>query len=158
MNLWNRQDRIPEIYGTLIGLGLILYFLIMYAVGLVYIIELRLLNIFILMAGVYYALRQYSRTHQGHLNYFRGLAVGVAASTIGTATFAALLFLSFQLDKDLLRTILLHEPMGEHLNAFMATAAIMIEGVFSGFFVTFVLLNWINTDRVNDPNDTEVSK
>jgi hypothetical protein len=158
MNLWNRSDRIPEIYGTLIALGLTMYFIIMYAVGLVYIIELRLLNIFILMAGVYYALKQYSRTHEGHLNYFRGLTIGVAASTIGASTFAFLLFILLELDKDLLRTILIHEPMGEHLNPFIACAVITLEGVFSGFFVTFVLLNWMNTDRVNDPNDTEVSK
>lgn len=158
MNLWNRPDRIPEIYGTLIALGLVLYFVVMYAVGLVYIVELRLLNVFILLAGVYYALKQYSRTHAGHLNYFRGLVIGVATSTIGASTFAVLLFILLEADHDLLRTILANEPMGEHLNPFIAAATIMLEGVFSGFFVTFILLNWINTDRVNDPNDVEASK
>jgi hypothetical protein len=158
MNLWNRQDRIPEIYGTLIALGLTLYFLIMFAVGLVYIVELRMFNPFILIVGVYYALKQYARTHQGRLNYFRGLIIGVATSTIGVSIFAAFLLILLELNKDLFRTIVIHEPMGQYLNPFIASAVIAIEGVFSGFFVTFVLLNWMNTDRVNDPNDTEVSK
>ena len=151
MNIWNRPDRISEIYGTLIAIGLAVYFVVMYALGLGHIIELRLLNLFILLAGVYYALKQYKRTHEGHLNYFRGLAVGVAASSIGVSTFAFVLFLFLKIDSDLMRTIIGNEPMGHYLNPYIAAAAIMIEGVMSGFFVTFVLLNWIYTDRVSDP-------
>ena len=151
MNIWNRPDRISEIYGTLIAIGLAVYFVVMYALGLGHIIELRLFNLFILLAGVYYALKQYKRTHEGHLNYFRGLAVGVAASSIGVSTFAFVLFLFLKIDSDLMRTIIGNEPMGHYLNPYIAAAAIMIEGVMSGFFVTFVLLNWIYTDRVSDP-------
>ena len=92
MNIWNRSTRIPEIYGTLIALGLIVYFFLMYAVGLLQVIELRLLNLLIMLAGVYYAMKQYSRTHDGHLNYFRGLTIGVATSAIGASTFSLFLF------------------------------------------------------------------
>ena len=62
LNLWNRPDRIPEIYGTLIALGLIVYFFAMYAVGAVHVVELRLLNLFIMLGGIYYAMKQYKRT------------------------------------------------------------------------------------------------
>jgi hypothetical protein len=151
MNIWNRPDRIPEIYGTLIAVGLIVYFLAMYAIGLAHQIELRLVNLVILLAGVYFALKQYRRTHHGHLNYFRGLAIGVSATTIGVSTFALLLFIFLKVDKDIMNTIIRNEPMGHYLNPYIAAAAIMIEGVMSGFFVTFVLLNWIYTDRVSDP-------
>ena len=71
LNLWNRPDRIPEIYGTLITLGLIVYFFIMYAAGLIHVIELRLLNVFIMLAGVYYALKQFKRTHDFKMDYFK---------------------------------------------------------------------------------------
>jgi hypothetical protein len=50
LNIWNRPDRIPEIYGTLITLALIVYFFLMYAFGLVHVIELRLLNLLIMRA------------------------------------------------------------------------------------------------------------
>ncbi len=154
-NILNRPDRIPEIYGTLIALGLILYLSIMYVLGLAHLIELRLLNIFIILVGVYYALKQYARTHARHLNYFKGLVIGIASSTIGVATFALILFIWLELDQNLVDTVLTSSPMGIHLNPYISCAAIIIEGIFSGFFVTFILLNWVNTDEINTPQKIE---
>lgn len=151
MNIWNRPDRIPEIYGTVIAIGLIVYFFLMYAFGLVHVIELRLLNLVIMLGGVYYALKQFSRTHEGHLNYFRALATGVATSTIGSSTFAVFLFLYLKADHNFMQSVIDNEPMGIYLNEYIAAFMVMLEGVFSGLFITFVLLNWINTDKVNDP-------
>jgi hypothetical protein len=149
--LMESPRRIAEIYGTLMAIALTVYFLIMYAVGLAHVLELRLLNLAILLAGVYYALKQYRRTHNGELNYFRALAIGVAASSIGVTTFAFILFIFLRLNDNFMMHIIANEPMGDYLNPYIAAAAIMIEGVTSGFFVTFVLLNWINTTRVSDP-------
>lgn len=157
-NIWNRPDRIPEIYGTLIALGLLFYFGVMYAVGLAHIIELRLLNIFIMLAGVYYALKQYARSHEGELNYFKGLVIGVATSVVGVSTFAFILFVWLELDQNLLNTVLKSSPMGINLNPYISCAAIIIEGVFSGFFVTYILLNWVNTDQVNSSSKVEKTR
>ncbi len=93
MNIWNRPTRIPEIYGTLIFLGLIVYFFIMYAIGLIHVIELRVVNLLIMLGGVYGAMKQFRRTHDGHMNYFRALAVGTVSAIIGTSTFSVFLFL-----------------------------------------------------------------
>jgi hypothetical protein len=38
-------------------------------------------------------------------------------------------------------------PMGRYLNPYISSFIILLEGVFSGFLVTFVLLNWVNTDE-----------
>jgi hypothetical protein len=154
MSIWNRSTRIPEIYGTVIAVGLIVYFFLMYALGLLHVIELRLLNLFIMLGGVYYALKQFSRTHKGHLNYFRGLAIGVATSAIGSATFAAFLFFYLKVDHNLMESIIKNEPMGPYLNAYIASFMVLLEGVFSGLFITFVLLNWVNTDEASEPVGT----
>jgi hypothetical protein len=154
MNIWNRSTRIPEIYGTLIALGLIVYFFLMYAVGLLQVIELRLLNLLIMLAGVYYAMKQYSRTHDGHLNYFRGLTIGVATSAIGASTFSLFLFVFLRFNNDLMQYIIEHEPMGPYLNAYIASFMVLLEGIFSGLFITFVLLNWVRSDQVNEPVGT----
>jgi hypothetical protein len=143
--------RIAEIYGTLMAIALTVYFFLMYAMGLAHVLELRLLNLAILLAGVYYALKQYRRTHNGDLNYFRAMAIGVGTSTIGVSTFAFILFIFLRLNDDFMQHIIANEPMGEYLNPYIASAAIMIEGVTSGCFVTYVLLNWIGTTRVSDP-------
>jgi hypothetical protein len=150
LNLWNRPDRIPEIWGTLITLALIVYFFLMYAVGLVHVIELRMLNIMIMLAGIYLALKQYQRTHNGHMNYFRGLTIGIATATIGTSTFAVFLFIYLKLDPSLMRSIIENEPMGRFLNEYIAAAAIMVEGVFSGSLLAYILLNFMETDKATE--------
>jgi hypothetical protein len=150
LNIWNRPDRIPEIYGTLITLALIVYFFLMYAFGLVHIIELRLLNLLIMLGGVYMAMKQYKRTHDGHLNYFRGLSIGVATSTIGASTFAVFLLLYLKVDGHLMQTIIEREPMGRYLNEYSAAAAVTIEGVFSGLTMTYLLLNVVETDKATE--------
>ena len=148
MNLLDNPRRIPEIYGTLIAIGLILFFLIMQFAGLVHIIELRLLNLFILMAGVYMALKKFRTSHENKLNYFRALITGVATSTIGASTFAVFLFIYLKLNNSMMQSLIDHEPMGPYLNAYIVAAIVTLEGVFSGIFVTFVLINYINTDEV----------
>lgn len=150
LNLWNRPDRIPEIYGTLITLGLIVYFFAMYAFGVVHVIELRLLNLFIMLGGIYYAMKQYKRTHNGHLNYFRGLSIGVATAVIGASTFAAFLLIYLKIDQNLMASIIESEPMGRYLNEYIAAAAVTLEGVFSGFTITYLLLNYVETDKATE--------
>src|SRR5689334_16589000 len=111
MNVWNRSTRIAEIYGAIIAAGLIVYFFVMYAAGLIHVIELRLLNIFVMLAGVYFALRQFKRTHAGRLDYFRAMTTGLSAAAIGAATFSLFLFIYLSLDKNLLRSIIENEPL-----------------------------------------------
>lgn len=151
LDLWNRADRIPEIYGTLITLGLIAYFFLMYAIGLVHVIELRLLNLFIMIAGIYKAIQQYKRTHGGHLNYFRGLAIGISTGTIGVSTFALFLLIYLKIDSNLMATLIERGPMGQYLNEYIAAAVVTAEGVFSGLTITYILLNYVETDKVADP-------
>jgi hypothetical protein len=150
LNLWNRSDRIPEIYGTLITLALIAYFFLMYALGLVHVIELRLLNFIIMLTGIYMALKQHKRTHGGHLNYFRGLSIGIATAAIGASTFAAFILIYLKLDANLMQTIIEKEAMGRYLNEYVAAAAIAAEGVFSGSLLAYILLNVIETDKATE--------
>jgi uncharacterized membrane protein len=151
MNIWNRSTRIPEIYGTLIFLGLLVYFFIMYAVGLIHVIELRIVNLFIMLGGVYAALKQFRRTHQGHLNYFRALSLGTAAAVIGTSTFSVFLFLFLKFEGNLMASIRANEPLGPYLNPYIASFMVFLEGIFSGFGLAYLLVNWVETDNVAEP-------
>jgi hypothetical protein len=153
MNIWNRNDRIVEIYGTIIALGLIVYFFLMYALGLIHVIELRLFNLFIMLSGVLFALKQYRRTHAGNLDYFRALVVGNGAAALGTLTFTLFIFIYLKLDHNLMESIRREEPLGLNLNPFIASFAIFIEGIFSGFMCTYLLTNYIVTNQVNEHID-----
>ena len=150
-SIWNISTRIPEISGTLITLGLIAYFFLSYAAGFVHVIELRLLNLVILAAGVYFALRQYQRTHAGHMDYFHSFTTGMATAAIGTLTFSVFLLIYLFVDKQLMEIIAERQPLGFYLNPYIASFMVSLEGVFSGLFVTFLLSNFMADRRPVSP-------
>lgn len=149
MSFFNNPNRIPESYGLRIAAGLIGFFLIMKLVGLSHHVELRLLNLFILSGGVFVALKKFKQSHHDRLNYFRGLITGVATAAVGSVCFAFFLFLYMSLDSSMMQSIIENEPMGRYMNPYIASFIVLLEGVFSGLLVTFVLINYISTDEVN---------
>jgi hypothetical protein len=151
MHFLNNPDRIPESYGLRIGVGLIVYFVVMHLVGLSHHVELRLVNLLILIAGVFLALRRFKETHNAHLNYFRALVTGVSTAAIGSLIFAVFLFAYMKLDSSLMESIVANEPMGRYLNPYIASFIVALEGLFSGLLVTFILINYVTTDEVNEP-------
>jgi ABC-type Fe3+-siderophore transport system permease subunit len=151
MGLFNDPNRLPENYGIKIAAGLIAFFLLMWVIGLGHHVELRLLNLFILTAGIFFGLKKFKETHHDHLNYFRALITGVAMGAIGSIIFALFLFIWMKVDTEMMDAIIANEPMGRYLNAYITAFVVALEGVFSGLLVTFVLINWVTTDDVNDP-------
>lgn len=151
MNFLNDPDRIPQSYGLRIALGLVVYFVVMHIFGLSHKVELRLLNLLILVTGVFFALKKFRETHEDHLNYFRALITGVATAAIGSCLFAAFLFVYMTLDESLMTSIRENEPMGRFMNPYIASFIVALEGLFSGLLVTFILINFVHTDEVNEP-------
>jgi hypothetical protein len=152
-DLWSKRHtwEVGSIYGTLIFLGLTVYFFLMYAVGLVHVTELRFLNVIIMLAGVYYAVKQYRRTHDGVISYFRTLAVGTFAGAIGASTFALFIFLFLQFEGNLMESIRQNEAVGRYLNPYIASFAVLLEGIISGFGLSYLLGNYMITEKTNVP-------
>ena len=146
MNIFTNPRRIPEDYGIRIAVGLTLYFLVMRLSGLAHIVELRLLNLIILVAGIYLALKKFRKAYQ-HINYFRALITGVTTAAIGSCIFAVFLFVYMQVDTSMMNYIIEKEPMGRYLNPYIASFIVALEGVFSGLLATFVLINYMETDQ-----------
>ena len=151
MSFFNNPNRIPESYGLRIAAALIIYFVVMHLTGLSHHVELRLLNLVILITGVYFALKKFKNTHGAHLNYFRALATGVSTAALGSLIFAIFLFIYMKLDTSLMESIVQNEPMGRYLNPYIAAFIVALEGLFSGLLVTFILINYVTTDEANEP-------
>lgn len=149
MNLFRNPNRLAENYGIKIAAGLIVFFLLMKVLNLHHIVWLRFFNLFILTAGILMVLKRFRSTHNDSMSYFRGLIMGVAASGIASVLFGLFLFVYMQADSELMISIKENEPMGRHLNPYIAGFIVALEGFFSGFLATFVLLNWVTTDEVN---------
>jgi hypothetical protein len=54
-----------------------------------------------------------------------------------------------KVDASMMQSIIEGEPMGRYLNPYMAAFIVALEGFFSGLLVTFVLINYVHTDEVN---------
>ncbi len=149
MSFFNNPNRIPENYGLRTAAGLIIYFVIMNLLGLGHYVELRLLNFFILIAGIYFGLKKFKESHGQHINYFRALVTGVATGAIASLVFGAFMFIYMKLDADMMKSIIDNDPtgMGRYLNEYMAAFIVALEGFFSGLLVTFVLINYMTTDE-----------
>jgi hypothetical protein len=138
---------IGEIYGTYMSVGLILFFMVCYWLGFVHVRELRLLNFPIMLAGVYYALDQWRKTH-GELSYWRALTLGTYSTGIAALTFSLFLFVLFTIDHPLYIRVVKEEPLGAYMNLFVATSAVALEGIFAGAMATYIICNFIETDKV----------
>jgi hypothetical protein len=147
MSFFNDPNRIPENYGLRTAAGLIVYFVIMHIIDLGHHVELRLLNLLILVGGIYFALKKFKETHGQHINYFRALVTGVATGAVASLAFGIFMFLFMKFDNGLMQSIIENEPMGRYLNAYMAAFIVVLEGFFSGLLVTFVLINYMTTDE-----------
>jgi hypothetical protein len=123
----------------------------MYALGLIHVIELRFFNLLIMLAGIYYAMIQYRRTHQGEISYFRALTVGAATGFIGTTTFGIFLFFFLKFEGNLMKSIHENEAIGHYLNPYIAACVVMVEGVFSGFGISYMITNYISTEQASLP-------
>lgn len=141
--IFNNKERIAEIYGTFITLGLIVYFLLMYIAGLAHVTELRFFNLLIQTVGIYYAIQQYKKTHHGHINYFRSMVTGVASSFIASSTFTLFVFIFLKLNTPFMEALKIQAPLGEYLDPYIASFSIWFEGIFSGFTGTFILVNFL---------------
>ena len=151
MSLFTNPNRIPENYGLKIAGGLIAFFLIMKVAGLAHIYELRFLNIFIQVGGIFFALKKFRETHDEHMNYFRALVTGVATGAVSSVIFALFLFIYLTVDPGFMQDIITNEPMGRYLNPYITSFMVALEGLFSGLLFTFIIINYVNTDDVNEP-------
>ena len=147
-----QTKRIDFYYGLLIAGGLILYFLIMKFTNLVHVVELRVLNLFIMGAGIYAVMRRFKQTDLNQqFNYIRAFFLGVS-----TAIFASILFSLFFfvyvtfIDRELMTSIIENEPMGRFLNPYVASFILAVEGVLSGILVTFVIINVRNAGEIEE--------
>jgi hypothetical protein len=151
MSIFTDPKQIPLNYGLKIAGGLVAYFVLMILIDKGHHVELRLLNLVIMATGIFFGLKKFKETHEDHINYFRALVTGVAIGAVGSGLFGILLFTYLSIDPGFMDTMKENEQMGLHLNPYIASFIVVLEGVFSGLLVTFVLINWVTTDDVNDP-------
>lgn len=137
-------------YGLLTTAGLILFFFFMMLIGLAYNVELRVLNLFIMFAGVYAGIR-HRKHHDKKMNYLDGILTGQFTAFTAAISFAVFIFIYLMfLDPSFMVAIQQKEAFGEYLNPYTIAIVIAIEGSASGFLCSYLTMQWLKRDIMSE--------
>ena len=115
-------------------------------VGLFEIHELRGLNFFILIIGVWRALTYYRKRKV--LEFFEGIGLGSLTAFIGVIPFALFIFFYLQTDTQFMANIVANEAYGEYLNPYILAFLITFEGGISGVLVSFGMMQYLKKGHI----------
>ncbi|MEN7550113.1 hypothetical protein AAG747_19495 [Rapidithrix thailandica] len=130
-------------YGFYTFLGYTAYFLLMKLVGLVHIVELRAFNGAILGSGIWLAINHLIHHPSAKFDYYHGFRVGVITAFSGVIMFSIFMFFYLRIiDQAFLMQIKEQEAFGQYLNPYIIAVTLIIEGSFSGFIMTFAIMQF----------------
>lgn len=145
----SKYEKIALKYGIYTFIGLVAYFLAMKLFGVIYIVELRIFNLFILIAGVWFALKEFLRQTGDEVVYLRALMLGVFTSLVAVAPFALFILFYLQWDSTFMTYVIENEMFGQYLNPFIVSFLIFFEGTISGFFIAFTAMQYLKKSVYN---------
>ncbi len=150
------MEKIGLKYGLLTAVGLIVYFLLMRLLGLEHIIELRFLNGVFMAIGVVIAIRSYKISLNGEIPYFKGIGAGLITAVVATVIFASFMLIYIKaFDNRLLEVLSAESLFGERMSitpGIVVFVVLMLEGVISGFFISFIAMQWFKRPDHKVPN------
>ncbi|WNJ17643.1 DUF4199 domain-containing protein [Pontibacter sp. G13] len=138
-------------YGSMLAAGLAGWFLLAGLLGLQQITELRYLNLFIMIGVLWAAMKDwYGHSDSHKTNYFHGFLLGFGTSIVAALLFSIFMYLFFTLfAPGLAQQILAEIPLRYNLNVWMISGIVLMEGVFSGFCVSFIMMQYFKNVGVN---------
>ena len=133
--------------GLLTSAALIGYFLLMKAVGLAHIIELRLLNFVFLGIGITYGIYQLKKSLSHEDFYLKGLGHGFMIVLFALVPFAIFMTVYLQfIDPQLMAQIRESVAIREYINWMAILFVILLEGLASGAILTFAAMQYFKNE------------
>ncbi len=130
--------------GILTAIGLIGYFLLMKALGLTYLMELRLFNFVILLVGVIWSMRLHSKNSTENYNYFETLGNGCITVLIAVVPFSAFIYIYLSYDTETMLMLKGNALMGNFLTPETAGIGVLAEGLSSGMIMAYIALSYFS--------------
>ena len=140
-------ERLGLRYGLYTALGLAAYFMLMALFGLSQNLWLRMFNFIIMGTGVLLTLRKlYSGAAKP--DYYRGLAAGMITAVVGTISFAVFMTIYLSIDTAMMKVIKESIYHARFMNPFIISVGLCIEGILSGYIITFTAMQWYKEGRL----------
>lgn len=130
-------------YGGLMFLGFLIFFFLMYILGLGDVPELRYLNLFIHLGVLWMAMRVWVRSHPDRFdNYSENVGLGLLTTGVGAGAFAIFLILFLSANPDLMNSIKAQSPrvLADSLNPVMAGMFTFGEAIVAALIGSYILI------------------
>lgn len=141
----NSIPKISAIAGVIMCALLIVYFLLMKQMNLIQSLEMRFLNIVILIGVLVTTFKYYRRkTNLLNIPYFQGLSLGILTSSIGFMLFAIFMYNYLTYDPSLfllMKGSTLMMGFGS-LTPGYAAFTIIVQGCIAGLIVSFAIIQF----------------
>ncbi len=131
-----------KLYGFVIGLALITYFLFMHFLNLESMVELRFLNLFIVLGGMYWMYHNMFVKDPGKYSYFQGIASGVQTVLLATLTLVVFLQGFMYFNPEFIASINERGLWGQDMSVLTMGFVIIFEGFFSGFLLSYLMMQF----------------
>ncbi|MCZ4407462.1 DUF4199 domain-containing protein [Cryomorphaceae bacterium 1068] len=140
------------VYGLIMAAGLVAYFLLMKLLGLETNFYLRIFNFIILIAGVYFLMRNEIVRSTQSVTYFEGLGLGLRATVSSVIVFLIFLagYINF-FDPEFMQILKESEIWGTDITLSQAVTGILIEGIASSVVISFAWMQYFKKYTVS-PN------
>jgi hypothetical protein len=137
-------ERIGLIAGLVTSLVLVAYFMLMKALNLAHIIELRFFNFLIMAVGICSGIVYLKHRTQEHEFYLKGLAEGMIITVTAVVSFAIFMTLYLtQIDRVLMHEISTRVPYTGTMDGMVIFVSIFMEGMASGAIITFAAMQYL---------------
>ena len=138
------------IVGIFTALGLIFYFVIMRLFNLHKITELHYVNILVLFLGLWFVIKRKVKI-KGEIKYFEGLKSGIVVTLVSLIIFNVFMFVyATIIDPPFLEFLKENIQLSNGLTSQQTMLNVMgiltIEGLSSGFIMTFILMQYYKAD------------
>ena len=145
------MNRISIKSSILTSVGLIIYFMLMRAFNLHHKIILHYANVIVLFLGLRYSIK-HIKTINGDIKYFEGLKSGIIVSLLSVLIFNIFMYvytvyLDYNFYNFINEKLSFSNNFSSQENIFGMIGLISIEGLSSGFIITFILMQYYKSEN-----------
>ena len=138
-------ERIGLVTGLITSLALICYFMLMKALGLEQVIELRFFNCIITTIGICYGIQKLKRELHSEEFYLQGWAEGMYITVVATITFALFMTVYVMNFDSALLEIIENRMHIQSMAGLTVFGAILMEGIASGVVITLAAMQYFKS-------------
>lgn len=134
-------------YGILVGIAHIVFFLIMWALGLLEIIELSFFSGFFLVIGIVVAISSFKKVRRGGIKYLQGLGIGGTVGAVSSVILALFLMVFLGTFRTgYLENLQASALFPESLSLLSLFVLTILYGTIPGVLIGFIAMQWFKRE------------